>query len=103
MAARGSTPSLPPAGSPAVNTVAKLMRAGGIRARASRRTVRTTDSRHGLPVAPNALGRDFAPAGPNQKWCADFTYVPTLEGWLFLAVVVTCSAGGSWGGPCRRR
>ncbi len=71
-----------------VNTVAKLMRTGGIRAKASRRFVRTTDSRHGLAVAPNVLGRDFTPAGPNESWCADFTYVPTLEGWLFLAVVV---------------
>ncbi len=71
-----------------VNTVAKVMRANGIRAKAARRFVRTTDSRHHRPVAPNVLGRDFAPAGPNEKWCADFTYVPTLEGWLFLAVVV---------------
>ncbi len=71
-----------------VNTVAKVMRAGGIRARTSRRFVRTTDSRHALPVAPNVLGRDFTPAGPNESWCADFTYVPTLEGWLFLAIVV---------------
>jgi len=71
-----------------VNTVAKVMRAGGIRAKTSRRFVRTTDSRHHLPVAANVLGRDFAPAGPNEKWCADFTYVPTLEGWLFLALVV---------------
>jgi transposase InsO family protein len=71
-----------------VNTVAKVMRANGIRAKASRRLVRTTDSRHGLPVAANVLGRDFAPAGPNESWCADFTYVPASEGWPFLAVVV---------------
>ena len=71
-----------------VNTVAKLMRANGIRAKASRRFVRTTDSRHGRPVAPNVLGRDFAPTAPDTAWAADFTYVPTLEGWLFLAVVV---------------
>ena len=71
-----------------VNTVAKLMRAGGIRAKTSRRFVRTTDSRHGLPVAENVLGRDFSPAGPDRAWAMDFTYVPTLEGWLFLAIVV---------------
>ena len=46
-----------------VNTVAKVMRSNGIRAKASRRFVRTTDSRHGLPVAGNVLGRDFARAG----------------------------------------
>ncbi len=70
-----------------VNAVAEVMRANGIRAKAARRFVRTADSRHGLPVAANVLGRDSAPAGPDGKWCADFTHVPTLEGWLSLAVV----------------
>jgi putative transposase len=69
------------------NTVAHLMRTPGIRAKAARRFVRTTDSRHGLPVADNLLGRDFAPAGPNAAWCADITYIPTADGWLYLAVV----------------
>ena len=39
-------------------------------------------------IAPNVLERDFAASGPNQKWAADFTYIWTGEGWLFLAVVV---------------
>jgi transposase InsO family protein len=69
------------------NTVAKLMREHGIRAKAPRRFVRTTDSNHRLPVAENLLARDFAPSGPNESWCADLTYVPTREGWLYLAVV----------------
>lgn len=69
------------------NTVAELMRAHGIRAKAPRRFVRTTDSNHRLPVAENVLARDFEPEGPNQAWCADITYVPTREGWLYLAVV----------------
>jgi putative transposase len=69
------------------NTVARLMRDHGIRAKAPRRFVRTTDSRHGLPVADNVLDRDFAPAGPNATWSADITYVPTADGWLYLAVV----------------
>jgi transposase InsO family protein len=69
------------------NTVAALMKAHGIRAKAARRSVRTTDSRHSLPVAGNVLGRDFAPAGPNRAWCADITYIPTADGWLYLAVV----------------
>jgi putative transposase len=69
------------------NTVAKLMRTHGIRARAPRRFVRTTDSNHRLPVAPNLLDRDFEPGRPNASWCADITYVPTREGWLYLAVV----------------
>lgn len=69
------------------NTVAQLMREHGIRARSPKRFVRTTDSNHRLPVAPNILDRDFEPDGPNQRWCADITYIPTHEGWLYLAVV----------------
>jgi putative transposase len=69
------------------NTVARLMSARGIRARAPRRFVRTTDSNHRLPVAPNVLDRCFDPEGPNESWCADITYIPTHEGWLYLAVV----------------
>ncbi len=69
------------------NTVAALMKAHGIRAKAPRRFVRTTDSRHGLPVAENVLARDFRPAGPNAAWSADITYIPTADGWLYLAVV----------------
>jgi transposase InsO family protein len=69
------------------NTVAKLMRAHGIKAKAPRRFVRTTDSNHRLPVAANLLARDFDPSGPNESWAADITYIPTREGWLYLAVV----------------
>jgi putative transposase len=69
------------------NFVAGLMKARGIRARMAKRFVRTTDSRHVLPVAENVLGRDFTPAGPNEAWAADITYLPTAEGWLYLAVV----------------
>jgi putative transposase len=69
------------------NTVAKLMKAHGVRAKAPKRFVRTTDSSHGLPVAENLLGRNFDPGGPNESWCADITYIPTREGWLYLAVV----------------
>jgi transposase InsO family protein len=69
------------------NTVAKLMRTHGIKAKAPRRFVRTTDSNHRLPVAENLLARDFDPSGPNESWSADITYIPTREGWLYLAVV----------------
>lgn len=69
------------------NTVAKLMKAHGIQARAPKRFIRTTDSNHGLPVAENLLARDFEPSGPNESWSADITYIPTREGWLYLAVV----------------
>jgi transposase InsO family protein len=69
------------------NTVAKLMRGCGVRARRPRRFVRTTDSRHALPVADNVLDRQFDPTVPNAVWAADITYIPTADGWLYLAVV----------------
>ena len=50
------------------NTVAELMREHGIRAKAPRRFVRTTDSNHRLPVAENILARDFSPEGPVESW-----------------------------------
>jgi putative transposase len=71
-----------------VNTVAKAMKAHGIRAKGMKRFVRTTDSDHRLPVSENVLDRDFTAAKPNEKWAMDLTYIPTLEGWLFLALVV---------------
>lgn len=69
------------------NTVAKWMAAHGIQARTRRRFVRTTESHHRLPVAPNFFARCFEPSGPNQSWGVDFMYLPTREGWLYLAVV----------------
>jgi len=71
--------------------VARLMREDGLVARRRRRFVRTTDSRHSHPIAPNLLDRRFGVdqvAGPNQVWVSDLTYVPTREGWLFLATVL---------------
>jgi len=69
--------------------VARLMRLNGIRAKQhKRRRVRTTDSAHDLPVAPNVLNRQFEADAPNQKWVTDITYVSTDEGWLYLAVVL---------------
>ena len=71
-----------------VNTVAKLMRDNDIRAKSARKfRCRTTDSSHAFPVAENVLGRQFDPAAANEAWVADITYIPTREGWLFLAVV----------------
>lgn len=68
--------------------VERLMSQNAIRARHKRRWRHTTDSRHGLPVAPNLIARNFSPAGPNQCWGADITYLWTDEGWLYLAVVL---------------
>jgi transposase InsO family protein len=72
-----------------VNTVARLMKRAGIRSKMHRKFVaRTTDSAHDLPVAPNHLGRNFEADLPNKKWCCDITYVPTGEGFLYLAAVI---------------
>ncbi|MEI7771300.1 MAG: IS3 family transposase, partial [Chloroflexales bacterium] len=68
--------------------VARLMRQTLLVARQRRRRVCTTDSRHDQPVAPNLLARDFHAVAPDRVWVADITYVPTREGWLYLAVVL---------------
>ena len=68
--------------------VERLMRENGIRARHKRRFIVTTDSKHNLPIAPNLLDRNFAPAAPNQVWTSDITYLWTDEGWLYLAIVL---------------
>ncbi len=68
--------------------VRRLMQAHGIRGRHKRRYKATTDSNHDLPVAPNRLDRQFETTRPDQAWTADITYIPTHEGWLYLAVVM---------------
>ncbi len=71
------------------NTVARYMRQEGITARRPRRfRVVTTDARHPHPVAANTLDRRFAQPAPDRGWVADITYLPTAEGWLYLAVVI---------------
>lgn len=71
------------------NTVAKLMNQRQIRAKTKKKFVpRTTDSAHDQPVAKNLLNRAFAAASLNQKWAVDITYIPTDEGWLYLAGVM---------------
>jgi len=71
------------------NTVSKVMRERGIRAKSKKKFVpRTTDSRHQQPVAPNVLDRQFEAEMPDRKWAADITYVPTDQGWLYLAGVI---------------
>ena len=70
-------------------TVAKVMRAAGIRSKSSRKfRVTTTDSNHAQPVAANVLNREFTAEKANQKGVSDITYIATLEGWLSLAVVL---------------
>jgi putative transposase len=70
------------------NRVARLMKAAGLKARHRRRQKpgQVDDVVHS--IAPNLLDRQFEATAPNQKWAADFTYVWTNEGWLFVAVVL---------------
>jgi putative transposase len=71
-----------------LNTVARLMRKAGIAAKTARKfRCSTTDSDHDLPVAENLLGRQFNPSEANEVWLADITYIPTRQGWLYLAAV----------------
>ncbi len=71
------------------NTVAKLMRQAEIRSKARRPfVVKTTDSRHHHPVAENTLAREFYPGKPDTVWASDITYIPTAQGWTYLAVVI---------------
>ena len=59
----------------------------GLRCKQKRKFKATTDSRHALPLTPNRLNRQFTVKAPNQAWVTDITYIPTDEGWLYLAGV----------------
>src|SRR2546423_4195714 len=68
--------------------VARLMRAEELSARSKRRRVITTKRDETHPVALNLLNRDFHAEEPNKKWVTDITYIPTKQGWLYLAVIL---------------
>ncbi len=68
--------------------VARLMRTAGLRARVRRRFRHTTDSKHAMAIKDNLLARHFAVSTPNAAWVSDITYLWTLQGWLYLAVVL---------------
>jgi putative transposase len=68
--------------------VERLMRREGIAGRKKRRFRKTTDSNHPDPIAPNVLDRHFDVELPDTAWVTDVTYVWTLEGWLYLAVIL---------------
>lgn len=71
-----------------IHRVARLMRQDGLKVLPRRGYRRTTQSNHKRPVAPNILGREFTATAPNLTWLSDITYVPTDQGWLYLAVVL---------------
>ena len=77
--------------------LARLRQALGLRCRQRRKFKATTNSKHDLPVAENLLNQTFAPNAPNQNWLTDITYIPTQEGWVYLAGVkdvFTCELVG---------
>lgn len=68
--------------------VRKLMKKLDLVVKRKKRFILTTDSGHRLPVAENLLNRAFSPAGKDQVWTTDITYIWTLQGWVYLAVVL---------------
>lgn len=67
--------------------VHRLMKAVGIHSMRKKAYKATTNSRHSFPIAPNLLQRQFSFEKPNQAWVGDITYIPTSEGWMYLAAV----------------
>ena len=70
------------------NRVARLMRREGLAARRKRRFRVTTQSKHSEPIARNVLARNFSGWKPDRAWAGDITYLPTADGWLYLAVLL---------------
>jgi len=68
-----------------VHRIKRIRKAHGIRCKQVKKFKATTNSNHALPVAKNLLEQNFAAEAPNQVWVTDITYIPTAEGWLYLA------------------
>ncbi len=68
--------------------VRSLMKKLGLKPKISKKYRVTTNSNHKYPVAENLLNRQFNPLNPNQVWATDITYIWTLEGWVYLAIVM---------------
>ncbi len=68
-----------------VHRIKRIRKKLGLRCRQHRKFKPTTNSKHNLPVAPNLLDQQFVMSRPNQAWVTDITYIPTGEGWLYLA------------------
>jgi transposase InsO family protein len=68
--------------------IARLMQVGGLQRKTKRKFRVTTNSKHGLSISPNLLQRQFHVTAPNHVWAGDITYIPTQNGWLYLATVM---------------
>ena len=71
-----------------IKRVVRLMSVMGLKAIQKKKFKKTTDSNHNLPLKENLLNRNFDISKPNKAWVSDITYIPTAEGWLYLAVVI---------------
>ena len=86
--------------------VERLMRADGLRAKSARAFRVTTQSKHREPIAENHLARQFTverAARPDRVWAGDITYIPTKEGWLYLAVLLDLASRRVVGWALRTR
>jgi transposase InsO family protein len=68
--------------------IARLMQVGELQRKTKRKFRVTTNSKHGLSISPNLLKRQFHVTAPNHVWAGDITYIPTQNGWLYLATVM---------------
>ena len=73
--------------------IASIMKDLNLKVKMKRRYKNTTDSNHNLPIAANILNRDFYASNPDEKYVGDITYIPTGEGWLYLATVIDLYSG----------
>jgi putative transposase len=76
-----------------IDRIKRIRRKLGLRCRQKRKFKATTNSKHTLPIAPNLLARDFTVLVPNRAWAGDITYIPTAEGWLYLAGIKDLFSG----------
>lgn len=70
------------------NRITRIMRENQLKVKARRKFRVTTDSKHRFPIAPDALQRDFTATAPNEAWVTDITFLWTMQGWLYLAVIL---------------
>lgn len=73
--------------------IRRIRQTPGLRCKQKGKFKATTNSKHTLPVAPNLLARDFTVSAPNRAWASDITYIPTKEGWLYLAGIKDLFSG----------
>jgi len=76
-----------------IDRIKRIRRKLGVRCKQKRKFKATTNSKHTLPVAANLLARDFTVSAPNRAWVSDITYIPTAEGWLYLAGIKDLFSG----------